>query len=338
MSIDATSSELAESDPDAARRDEAALDAYSSIVALVATRLMPSVVSVRVEHAADAHGAHGGGGSAIVLTSDGFLLTSAHVTERAQQTSIEFATGEVVRAEVVGSDRHSDLAVMRCAASGLTPALLGDATALVVGQLVVAVGSPLGYAGSLSAGVVGGLGRSLPSGRGPGTRIIDNVIQTDAALHPGSSGGALANSSAEVVGVNTAVVGPGIGQGLGLAVPINTATRQIIGSLMSTGRVRRAYLGIGGMSRPLPGNAARSFTQRTAVVVGCLVSGSSADVAGLKLGDRITTLDGVATPDLSTLQGLMEESRINRSVVADILRNDEHLRLNVVLAELQNDG
>jgi S1-C subfamily serine protease len=169
-------------------------------------------------------------------------------------------------------------------------------------------------------------------------RIIDCVVQTDAALHSGSSGGALANCSAEVVGVKTAVVGPGIGQGPGLAVPVNAATRQIIGSLMSTGRVRRAYLGIGGMSRILSGGAALSIGQTNAVVVGSIVSGSPADLAGLKPGDRIISLDGVATTDQAGLQGLMIETRIARSVPAEILRDDQRLRLDVVLGELRNES
>jgi S1-C subfamily serine protease len=166
--------------------------------------------------------------------------------------------------------------------------------------------------------------------------MIDNVIQTDAALNPGSSGGALANSAAEVVGVNTAVVGPAIGQGLGLAVPINAATRQIISSLMSTGGVRRAFLGIGGMSRPLPGAAALALQQFQAIVVGSITTGSPADLAGLRLGDRIVALDGVHTSDLATLQGLMIESRIGKLVSVEVLREDRHLLVGVVPAELKD--
>lgn len=314
--------------------DDVALDAYSNAVIRVAERLLPSVVSIRVEVDGGPSGPRGGGGSAIVLTPDGFLLTSAHVVNNARRTSVEFASGEVVRSEVVGADRHSDLAVVRADASDLQAAALGDAEDLRVGQLVVAVGSPLGFNGSLSAGVISGFGRSLPTGQGSATRMIDNVIQTDAALHPGNSGGALANTAAEVIGVNTAVVGPGIGQGLGLAVPINAATRQIIGSLMSTGRVRRAYLGIGGASRPLPGVAVRDFGQPSAVAVGSLASRSPADVAGVQLGDRILALDGVPTADLATLQALMVESRIGRQVTAELLGDGHPLTVEIVLGEL----
>jgi S1-C subfamily serine protease len=314
--------------------DDAALDAYSTAVINVATRLLPSVVSIRVEIGGGREGRRGGSGSAISLTPDGFLLTSAHVVYGARTSTVEIATGEEVRAEVIGSDRHSDLAVVRCEANDLTPAVLGDAARLRVGQLVVAVGSPLGYSGSLSAGVISALGRSLPTSRGSGARMIDNVIQTDAALHPGNSGGALANTSAEVVGVNTAVVGPGIGQGLGLAVPVNAFTRQIIGSLMSTGRVRRAYLGIGGASRPLPVPVGRDLLQSRAITVASVVSGSPAGMAGVQPGDRILSLDDVATTDLAGLQGLMVESRIGQRVVLDVLRDGKRLLLDAVLGEL----
>jgi S1-C subfamily serine protease len=315
--------------------DATALDAYSQAVINVARQLLPSVVSIRVAAAAGPGGRRGGGGgSAIALTTDGFLLTSAHVVDGAQSSTVEVATGEEVRAEVIGSDRHSDLAVVRCEATDLSPAILGDASQLRVGQLVVAIGSPLGYAGSVSAGVISALGRSLPTGRGAATRMIDNVIQTDAALHPGNSGGALANTAAEVIGVNTAVVGPGIGQGLGLAVPVNAVTRQIIGSLMSTGRVRRAYLGIGGASRPLPVPLMRERLQPRAITVASVTSGSPAGVAGVQPGDRILAVDDVATLDLAALQGLMVESRIGKRVALQVLRDGKQIMVEVVLGEL----
>ncbi|HEY5272706.1 MAG TPA: trypsin-like peptidase domain-containing protein [Acidimicrobiales bacterium] len=314
--------------------DEAALDAYSAAVVNVASRLLPSVVSIRVEIGGDRGGRRAGGGSAISLTPDGFLLTSAHVVDGAHALTVEIATGEEVRAEVIGVDRHSDLAVVRCEATDLTPAVLGDAARLRVGQLVVAVGSPLGYSGSLSAGVISALGRSLPTSRGARARMIDNVIQTDAALHPGNSGGALANTAAEVVGVNTAVVGPSIGQGLGLAVPVNGVTRQIIGSLMSTGRVRRAFLGVGGASRPLPAPLVRSLGQSRAITVASVTSGSPAGIAGVQPGDRILSLGDLVTTDLAGLQGLMVESRIDQQVVLEVLRDGKRLSLDVVLGEL----
>ena len=191
-------------------------------------------------------------GSGVVLTPDGYLLTSAHVLAgRSRAGWASFTDGREFPFSIVGSDPLSDLAVVRSEGRDLQPANLGDAEQLRVGQLVVAIGNPHGFAGSVTAGVVSALGRSLPARSGAATRIIDNVIQTDAALNPGNSGGALVNGLAEVVGVNTAVAGIG----LGLAVPINAATRSIVGALMSDGRVRRAYLGIAGGPRPLPPRA-----------------------------------------------------------------------------------
>ena len=182
-------------------------------------------------------------GSAVVFTSDGFLLTNAHVVGRARTGTADFADGSSAACTVVGADPLSDLAVIRTAGPTPDPAELGDADSLVVGQLVVAVGNPLGLAGSVTAGVVSALGRSLPPGRA--RPMIEDVIQTDAALNPGSSGGALADANARVVGINTAVAG----DGLGLAVPVNATTRRIISSLMRDGRVRRAYLGLVGGAR-----------------------------------------------------------------------------------------
>ena len=215
--------------------DAEALDAYSTVVTRVADRLLPSVASLRVMARVPGGRRQQGSGSAVVVTGDGFLLTSAHVVERAAGGVAVFADGGEAEFEIIGSDRLSDLAVIRSSTplggSGVMPATLGDADRLRVGQLVVAIGNPLGFAGSVSAGVVSALGRSFPVG-GPRGRLVENVIQTDAALHPGNSGGALADGRGEVVGVNTAVVGPGIGQGLGLAIPINATTRAIVAALM----------------------------------------------------------------------------------------------------------
>src|SRR5438876_164656 len=211
--------------------DEEAFDAYSQAVMRVAERLSPSVASLR---------ARGGGGSGVVITPDGFLLTSAHVVQRARRVNATFTDGVEFEATVVGRDPLSDLAVLRAEARDLAAAELGDAERLRVGQLVVAVGNPHGFDGSVTAGVVSALGRSLPTRSGANVRIVDNVIQTDAALNPGNSGGALADGLGRVVGINTAVAGVG----LGLAVPINVATRKIVAALMSEGRFRRAYLGL----------------------------------------------------------------------------------------------
>src|SRR4051794_15648256 len=224
--------------------EEDALDAYSNAVITVAERLAPSVANLRVRH-----GRRNGGGSAVVITPDGFVLTSAHVVARSDgRGRASFVDGRELRFDVVGADPHSDLAVLRADADDLIPAELGDAEDLRVGQLVVAIGSPNGFSGSVTAGVVSALGRALPTSSRSAMRLIENVIQTDAALNPGNSGGALADGLARVVGINTAVAGVG----LGLAVPINDATRRIVAELMGEGRVRRAYIGIAGGSRPLP--------------------------------------------------------------------------------------
>src|SRR4249920_2070095 len=213
------------------------LDAYSQIVAGVAERLTPKVASLRVPRGQGRMGESLGSG--VVFTGDGFLLTNAHVVGKAQSGTASFADGTSAPFTVVGADPLSDLAVLRASGTTPPPAELGEADQLVVGQLVVAVGNPLGLAGSVTAGVVSALGRSLPT---PGGRLVEDVIQTDAALNPGNSGGALADSQARVVGINTAVAGVG----LGMAVPVNATTRRIISTLMRDGKVRRAYLGLVG--------------------------------------------------------------------------------------------
>src|SRR5207248_7095130 len=254
--------------------EEEALDAYSRTVTSVAERLAPAVANRRVMRQTRRGRLPAGGGSAVGLTPDGYLLTSAHVVARRSSAGrASLVDGREFEFSVVGADRFSDLAILRADARDLVPAELGDAERLRVGQLVVAIGNPNGFAGSVTAGVVSALGRSLPAGtRGGHRRVIDNVIQTDAALNPGSSGGALVNGRGRVVGVNTAVAGVG----LGLAVPINTATRRVIGSLMSVGRVRRAYLGIAGGPRPLPPRVRSRFDMSSAVEVVEVLSDSPA--------------------------------------------------------------
>jgi S1-C subfamily serine protease len=303
--------------------EQDALDAYSNAVISVAERLAPSVANLRVSR-----GRRLGGGSAVVITPDGFLVTSAHVVEGSTRGGrASFVDGRELSFSVVGSDPHSDLAVLRAEADDLAAAELGDAEALRVGQLVVAIGNPNGFAGSVTAGVVSALGRSLPTASG---RIVDNVIQTDAALNPGNSGGALADGRGRVVGINTAVAGVG----LGLAVPVNEATRAIVGALMTEGRFRRAYLGIAGGSRPLPPRVARRLGRETGVEVVQVAEGSPAERAGLRPEDLIVELDGVPVVDVGDVQRLMVVEKIGVGVPVRVLREGRELELSLVPAEL----
>jgi serine protease Do len=305
--------------------DETPLDAYSRVVTEVARKLSPSVANLRVRR-----GRREGGGSGVVITPDGFVLTSAHVVEGAGRGIASFIDGRELSVEVVGSDPLSDLAVLRTEADGLTAAELGDAESLQVGQLVVAIGNPNGFAGSVTAGVVSALGRSLPTRSGSATRIVENVIQTDAALNPGNSGGALADGSGRVVGINTAVAGVG----LGLAVPINETTRRIVAALMTEGRVRRAYIGIAGGPRPLPPRLSAALGRRTGIEVVEVVQGSPADRAGLRAEDLIVEVDGQAVAGVDDLQRLMAAELIGRAVTLRVLRRGGELDVDVVPDEL----
>jgi S1-C subfamily serine protease len=308
-----------------------ALDAYSRTVVAVAERMGASVANLRVTRRTRRGAVPAGGGSAVVLTPDGFLLTSAHVVAGSGSGGrATFVDGRELRFSVVGADPFSDLAVLRADGGDLVPAELGDAEDLRVGQLVVAIGNPNGFAGSVTAGVVSALGRSLPAGSRDHVRIIDNVIQTDAALNPGNSGGALANGRGQVVGVNTAVAGVG----LGLAVPVNEATRRIVGALMTHGRVRRAYLGIAGGPRPLPPRARAELDMRSAVEVVSVVAEGPADRAGLRAEDLIVELDGTRTASVDDLQRLMVEELIDRAVPVRVVREGRVAELRLVPAEM----
>src|SRR2546426_8056061 len=266
--------------------EEEALDAYSLAVTTVAERLSPSVANLRVSRRVRGGRTLDVGGSAVVITPAGFPLTSAHVVARTEgRGRASFVDGRELEFEVVGSDPLSDLAVLRVDGRDLVPAELGDAERLRVGQLVVAIGNPHGFTGSVTAGVVSALGRSLPTRSGANVRVVDNVIQTDAALNPGNSGGALADGRGRVVGINTAVAGVG----LGLAVPINAATRRIVAALMTEGRFRRAYLGIAGGPRPLPPRLARALGRKSGVEIAQVVEDSPAAAAGLRAEDLIVS-------------------------------------------------
>jgi S1-C subfamily serine protease len=317
---------------DVLEADLHALDAYSRTVTGVAERLAGSVANLRLTRRTRRGNYPAGAGSGVVLTPDGFLLTSAHVVAgRSREGRAAFVDGRELAFTVIGSDPLSDLAVLRVDADDLLSADLGDADQLRVGQLVVAIGNPNGFAGSVTAGVVSALGRSLPARSGEMVRIIDNVIQTDAALNPGNSGGALADSLGRVVGINTALAGIG----LGLAVPINVATRKIIGALMTEGRVRRAYLGIAGGSRPLPPRVQGRAGAKRGVEIVEVVPGSPASRAGLVPEDLIVKVDDSPVEGVDDLQRLMVADLIGTRVSVSIFRNGALRKLDLVPAELR---
>jgi serine protease Do len=311
--------------------EDEVLDAYSQVVVSVAERVTPSVANLRVERRVRGGRVLTGGGSGVVITPDGFLLTSAHVVAgTAGAGRASFSDGRDVEFAVVGADQLSDLAVLRLADGAFAAAELGDAEPLRVGQLVVAIGNPNGFAGSVTAGVVSALGRSLPTRSGANVRVVDNVIQTDAALNPGNSGGALADGRGRVVGINTAVAGVG----LGLAVPINTATRQIVGALMTEGRFRRAYLGIGGQQRPLPPRLARELGRAGCIEVGEVVEDAPAARAGVRPGDLIVAVDAHPVETMAELQRLLVGERIGEPVTFTVARHERVLEIAVVPLEL----
>ena len=311
--------------------DGEALDAYSRVVTAVARDLAPSVANLRVTRRIRGGRTAMGGGSAVVVTPDGFLVTSAHVVEGSRVGSASFVDGREMRFTVVGADPLSDIAVLRADAEDLAPAQLGDASDLKVGQLVVAIGNPHGYAGSVTAGVVSALGRSLPVGRRGGPRrMVENVVQTDAALNPGNSGGALVDGAGRVVGINTAVAGVG----LGLAVPINDATRRIIATLMADGRVRRAWLGLAYGRRPLPPRVAGRLGRGSAIEVIEVVDGSPADLAGLHPEDLLVELDGIRLEGADDLQRMMTVERIGAAVKATVVREGELRAITLTPGEL----
>jgi S1-C subfamily serine protease len=318
-------------DEAAERREAEALDAYSRVVVDVAERVATSVANLRVMRRGRSGQVPAGAGSAVALTPDGFLVTSAHVVAGPGRTGrATFVDGRELTWRVVGVDRLTDLAVLRADGDGLTPAVLGEAEKLRVGQLVVAIGNPNGFAGSVTAGVVSALGRSLPARAGRTVRHIDNVIQTDAALNPGNSGGALVDSSARVIGINTAVAGVG----LGLAVPINAATRQIVGTLMRDGRVRRAWIGIAAGPRPLPPHARVRVGRSAGVEVVDVSQGSPAQRAGLRAEDLIVEMGGEPIERVDDVQRLMTHEAIGRPLAIRILRGDRWLDLEASPVEL----
>ena len=312
------------------RESEEPLDAYSRVVTEAARVLSPSVANLRVTRRVRGRRLEGGG-SGVVITPDGYVLTSAHVVDGADGGTASFVDGRELSFEIVGADPLSDLAVLHADGDELAPARLGDADRLEVGQLVVAIGNPYGFDSSVTAGVVSHLGRSLTTRSGSALRIVDNVIQTDAALNPGNSGGALAEGQARVVGINTAVAGIG----LGLAVPINQATLRIVSALMHEGRFRRAYLGIAGGPRPIPPRLRAEVGQSVGVEVVEVAEQSPAAAAGLRPEDLIVAMNGTAVSSAGDLQRVMTSELIGQTVRATLLRRGERMEVDVVPAELE---
>ena len=309
--------------------EEDALDAYSSAVSSAAARLIPSVASLRVERRGGGWG--GGSGSAVAFTPDGYLVTNAHVVAGAERGTATFVDGDELAFEVVGRDPLSDLAVVRASATDLVAAPFGDAARLRVGQLVVAIGNPLGFGGSVTAGVVSALGRSLAARDGQASRLVENVIQTDAALNPGNSGGALADIRGRVVGINTAVAGVG----LGLAVPVDDATLLILAALMRDGRVRRAYLGIVGGTRRLPAALAERIGRPAALEVVQLLDGSPAAAGGVRAGDLMISLDGRPITGVGDLQRSLVGDLVGRTVGITVARDGVLADVEITPVELQ---
>ncbi len=307
------------------------LDAYSRAVIAASDRVSPSVVNIEVRKAAPNVPAdprrrrQQGSGSGLVFTSDGFILTNSHVVHDAQSIEVSLPDGRRARADLVGDDPDTDLAVVRISAPNLVPVSLGDSQALRVGQLVIAVGNPYGFQTTVTAGIISALGRSLRSNSG---RLIDDVIQTDAALNPGNSGGPLATSRGEVIGVNTAVILPA--QGLCFATAINTA-RIVAGLLMRDGRVRRAYLGIGGQTVPLHRRVVRfhGLEAERGVFVSSVEAGSPAERAGVREGDLIVSLAGETVAGVDDLVRLLTRQQFGAPLPLTILRGDQKLVLSV---------
>ncbi len=314
-------------------RDIEALDGYSRVVVSAAERISPSVVHIEAQH--NGNGRGGGSGSGFIFTPDGFLITNSHVVHGAARLAVTLADGRRVAGHLIGDDPGTDTAVLRIDADDLVPAALANSADLLVGQLVLAVGNPLGFQRTVTAGVVSALGRSLRSQEG---RLIDNVIQTDAALNPGNSGGPLVNSAGEVIGVNTATIMGA--QGLCFAIAIDTV-KFVITQLMRDGRVRRSYIGVGGQSVPLLRKVVRfhHLERDGGVLVISIEDGSPAQQAGLLQGDVIVAFDGKPVGCLDDLLRLLSAATIGQSAEVVLLRNGvEKLTRAIVPVETKASG
>ncbi len=306
------------------------LDAYSEAVAGAAERVSPSVVNVEILMREGADERPAGTGSGFVFTPDGFVLTNSHVVTHANRISVTLLDGRRADGTVVGSDPDSDLAVVRISTSGLVPVTFGDSGKVRVGQVAIAIGSPYGFQCTVTAGVVSALGRSLRSQSG---RLIDNVIQTDAALNPGNSGGPLVNSRGEVIGVNTAVILPA--QGICFAIAISTA-KYVAARLMRDGRIVRAYLGVAGMTAPVHRRVVRFYrlAATNGVMVASVEPGSPAEKAGVKPRDIIVAYGESPVESVDDLHKLLSEERIGAKAELTVIRGTEQIRLEVLPSRL----
>ena len=305
------------------------LDAYSRAVTAAVVRVRPAVAHIRVERKGRRGRTQEGSGSGFAITPDGYLVTNSHVAGGASALEATLPDGRVLGAELVGDDPDSDLAIVKVGAVGLAYAQLGDSARVSVGQLAIAIGSPYGFQHTVTAGIVSALGRSM---RGATRRLLDNIIQTDAALNPGNSGGPLVDSRGRVIGVNTAVILPA--QGICFAIASNTAERVAI-ALIRDGRVRRAHLGVGAQDMQLPRRVARHFelAQDAGARIESVEPGSPADSAGLHRGDIIVAFGEAPVTGVDDLQRLLTGGRIGDGIDLTILRRDQRLKLRVIPTE-----
>ncbi len=305
--------------------DRDLLDAYSRAVTSAVGRVAPAVAHVRVEHSKGRDGS----GSGFLITPDGYLVTNSHVASGASAIEVTLPDGRTADARIVGDDPDSDLAVLKVQADDLAWVRLGDSSRVRVGQVAIAIGSPLGFQHTVTAGIVSALGRSMRAQTG---RLLDNVLQTDASLNPGNSGGPLVDAGGEVIGVNTAVIRGA--QGICFAIASSTAERVVI-ALIRDGRVRRARLGVGGQTLPLPRRIVRHFDlpAESGVRIESVERGSPAADAGLVRGDVIVAVDGMPVPDIDALQRALGADAIARSVEVSVVRRDRRLAVVVTPVE-----